>query len=120
MKVAGLGFRAGATKAALNDAYLAAGGGADALATSSHKSQAAVVSEFARDLNLPLLFIDSGDLTAQSTLTHSPRQLAQFGTGSVAEAAALAAAGPQASLLGPRSTSPCGMATAAIAQGPNL
>jgi cobalt-precorrin 5A hydrolase len=117
MKVAGIGFRSGADMNALLAAYLAAGGAADALATSVHKSQAAAISELARHLTLPLLFVEEGDLAQQTTLTKSARQQAQFGTGSVAEAAALAAAGPQANLLGPRVKSPCGMATAALAQG---
>ncbi|MHA6346914.1 cobalamin biosynthesis protein, partial [Roseivivax sp. CAU 1761] len=42
---------------------------------------------------------------------------ARYDTGSVAEAAALAAAGPGARLLGPRAVSPDGCATCALAQG---
>lgn len=120
MKVAGIGFRAGADMHALLAAYQATGEAVDALATSAHKSQAMAISDLARQLALPLLFIEPDDLAQQITLTQSTRQRAQFGTGSLAEAAALAAAGAQARLLGPRVKSPCGMATAAIAQGPQL
>ncbi|PYG31801.1 cobalamin biosynthesis protein [Pelagimonas varians] len=120
MKVAGIGFRTGADMNALLAAYHAVGGTADALATSAHKSKAQVISELARHLTLPLLFIEADDLAQQTTLTQSARQQAQFGTGSVSEAAALAAAGPHANLLGPRVKSPCGMATAALAQAPHF
>ena len=50
-------------------------------------------------------------------LTQSAKVAERFGTGSVAEAAALAAAGPGAQLLGPRVVSGDGLATAAIAIG---
>lgn len=118
MKVAGIGFRSGADMQALLAAYHATQHAADALATSAHKAQAGPVTELARHLNLPLLFIEPDDIARQETLTRSARQQAKFGTGSISEAAALAAAGPQARLLGPRSVSPCKMATAAIAQTP--
>ncbi|HZV10809.1 MAG TPA: precorrin methylase, partial [Novosphingobium sp.] len=44
------------------------------------------------------------------------RMIARFGTGSLAEALALVAAGPGARLIAPRHISTDGMATAAIAQ----
>jgi cobalt-precorrin 5A hydrolase len=49
-------------------------------------------------------------------MTQSARVRERFGTGSVAEASALAAAGPGARLLGPRVISGDGLATAAIAE----
>lgn len=119
MNVAGIGFRRHADMPALLAAVQAAGHPVDALATSAHKSGAAAIADLANHLNVPLIFVDAAHLAAQTTLTHSPRQQALFGTGSVAEAAALAAAGPMARLLGPRRQSPCGTATAAIAQGPD-
>ncbi len=57
-----------------------------------------------------------GALAAQPVLTRSERVAERFGTGSVAEAAALAAAGPGARLVAPRVVSTDGMATAAIAE----
>ena len=56
-------------------------------------------------------------LTAQATSTQSPASRASRGTGSVAEAAALAAAGPGARLLSPRVISADGRATCALAEG---
>jgi cobalt-precorrin 5A hydrolase len=53
---------------------------------------------------------------AEGVTTQSPRVQALRGVGSVAEAAALAAAGPGARLLGPRAVSACGTATAALAE----
>jgi cobalt-precorrin 5A hydrolase len=49
------------------------------------------------------------------TPSQSARVQALFGTGSLAEAAALVAAGPNARLLAAKTTSPCGRATCAIA-----
>lgn len=54
-------------------------------------------------------------LAAQAVHTQSPRLLALYGTGSVAEAAALAAAGPGARLWLPRLVAPDGCATLALA-----
>ncbi len=67
-------------------------------------------------LDLPILSIPPEALAAQPVQTHSPRVQSRYNTGSLAEAAALAAAGPGARLTGPRVTSPDGMATAAIAE----
>lgn len=117
MKVAGFGFRKGASEAALADALAKAGGsdGLDALASLAGKADNAALKALAERLALPVIAIDSGTLSAQITLTQSARILAMHGTGSVAEAAALAACGPGARLLGPRHSSADRMATAAIA-----
>ena len=50
-------------------------------------------------------------------MTQSDKVAEHFGTGSVAEAAALAAAGAGARLLGPRAVSADATAVAAIAEG---
>jgi cobalt-precorrin 5A hydrolase len=55
-------------------------------------------------------------LQGVSTPTRSPRILARFGTGSLAEACALVAAGPGARLVQPRVISADGCVTAALAQ----
>ena len=117
MKAAGIGFRKGADEAALIAALDAAGGaeGLDALACVADKAQAAPLSGLAARLDVPVIPIGADALTAQNTVTRSSRVEQLYGTGSVAEAAALAACGPGARLLGPRSVSPCGKATAAIA-----
>ncbi len=116
MIAAGIGFRASATPKSLARAYemacVAAGvPGADLLA--SPKSDSAVLIDFAAQFALPLC---PADVAGVLTPTPSPRVQAMFGTGSVAEAAALIAAGPNARLLCTRQTSPCGRVTIAIAQ----
>lgn len=116
MIVAGLGFRASADLAALREAFLAAGGDrATAIATAADKAQAPVLQAFAAERHLPIVAIGPLDLAAQTTPTQSPRLQARYGTGSLAEAAALAAAGPQARLLSLRVQSQDGTATAALA-----
>ncbi|KAF0174389.1 MAG: hypothetical protein FD162_1212 [Rhodobacteraceae bacterium] len=117
MIVAGLGFRKDAGVASLRDALARAGGlHAQALATAADKAEALVIQSLAAELALPLRAIPSETLRSQQTLTQSPRVSALYGTGSLAEAAALAAAGPGARLLGPRVTSQDGKATAALAE----
>ena len=116
MRVAGLGFRGAATFESLNDALERAGGSVDALATAEVKAGQPAVRILAKALRLPLLSISRARLAEEETLTHSPIVAARFGTGSVAEAAALAAAGPGARLIGPRVISADGLATAAIAE----
>ena len=113
MKIAGMGCRGSATRASLRAALSmaeAAGGRVDALATSPHKT--ADLAAFAREQGL---FLHSVDVFGVVTPTQSQRIMQHYGTGSLAEAAALAAAGPVARLLVPRVTSPAGLATAAIA-----
>lgn len=118
MRVAGFGFRSTATGRALREALMLAGGtdGLTALATADTKAGAAVLTSLAQALNLPILAIPPAAMATQTTTTHSPRVHALYGTGSLAEAAALAAAGPGARLLGPRVQSQDGTATAAIAE----
>lgn len=117
MIAAGIGFRAGAGVASLRNALAKAGGGAQILCTVADKSEAAAFLELARELDLPTRAIARESLAAQQVLTHSSRVKNLFGTGSLAEAAALAGAGPGARLLGPRVTSDDGKATAALAEG---
>jgi cobalt-precorrin 5A hydrolase len=115
--VAGLGFRKAATLASLQDALARAGGAADRLATAETKAEAPVARALAETLGVAICGIRREMLAAQTVLTHSAVVAERFGTGSVAEAAALAAAGPGARLLGPRMLSGDGLATAAIAIG---
>lgn len=117
MRVAGIGFRRDAKLTSLKAALAAAGiDGLTALATVEAKADAPALQALADTLGLPIRSIATVDLARQGVLTHSPRVTAFWGTGSLAEAAALAAAGPGARLLGPRAQSPDGMATAAIAE----
>jgi cobalt-precorrin 5A hydrolase len=116
MIVAGFGFRSGATLAALQDALTKAGGagGVTHLATLAAKAEG--LAPLGRALALPVVALPPELLRGIPTLTRSDRVEGLFGTGSVAEAAALAAAGPGARLRGSRAVSADGTATAAIAE----
>ncbi len=116
MIVAGFGFRSETTLAALQDAFHRAGGpdGVTHLATLGAKERA--LSVLGDHLGLPVIALAPEALIGQPTLTRSARVQAAYRTGSVAEAAALAAAGPGARLLGPRAISSDGTATAALAE----
>jgi len=111
MIVAGIGCRKGAAAAAVEAAVIAAlaarGLGADrlaALATSSSKGEEPGIKAAAAALGVPLVTIAQGELEAagHGIATKSERVLALTGVGSVAEAAALAAAGSGAQLLAQR------------------
>ncbi len=119
MKIAGMGFREAAGIDSLRSALMAAGGtdGIVALATATEKADAQALIALAAELRLPIRAIAPVALAAVETQTWSDRVASRFGTGSLAEAAALAAAGPAARLLAPRAVSADGMATAAIAEG---
>lgn len=110
MRVAGFGMNSRATVESLR-AALAAAGPAEVLA--ALPAHAAMVAELAQALDLPLIEVAS--VAGIPTLSQSHRSLATHHTGSVAEAVALAAAGPGARLLAPRATSSDRCATCAIA-----
>jgi cobalt-precorrin 5A hydrolase len=125
--VAGLGFRAGCDVASLRSALQAALDAAStahgqlialahlsALATAADKSHHPALLQLAAALKLPIHPIPLPALADQpaAASTHVPER---YGAHSVAEAAALAAAGQGATLLGRRSISCDRMATAALA-----
>ncbi|MGY3621657.1 cobalamin biosynthesis protein [Bradyrhizobium sp. USDA 10063] len=118
MKVAGLGFKRDVTLAALREALAAAGGssGLAAVATVADKAETAALKLLARELNVPIKAIPAKVLAGIATSTQSAIIKAKFGTGSLAEAAALAAAGRGARLISLRAVSRDRTATAAIAQ----
>ncbi|ETX28041.1 cobalamin biosynthesis protein [Roseivivax isoporae] len=120
MIVAGFGFRGGASEGSLADALAqaerATGARAQALATVADKCEAPAFAALARATGLPARPVDSAALAAQQVPTRSAASIAARGTGSVAEAAALAAAGPGARLLAPRTVSADGAATCALAR----
>ncbi|QQO32010.1 cobalamin biosynthesis protein [Bradyrhizobium diazoefficiens] len=119
MKVAGLGFRQDVTLASLREALAAAGGadGLAAMATVSDKADAEPLKQLARECGLPIKAIPADVLASIETPMQSKLVTEKFGTGSVAEAAALAAAGPRARLIATRAVSQDRTATAAIAEG---
>ena len=121
--VAGFGCRRGAPAEAIAAALAAAlqvAGRAPAaltaLATSTAKSAEPGLQAMAAQLALPLTPLPDAALAAAAPacLTASPRVQALTGLPSLAEAAALAAAGPGARLLGPRQSAG-GLATCALA-----
>jgi cobalt-precorrin 5A hydrolase len=76
------------------------------------------VAALAAQAGLPLRLVAETALAGVDTPTRSARMLARYGTGSLAEAAALVAAGPGARITQPRVVAPDGSATLAIAEGP--
>ena len=122
MIVAGIGCRKGAAAAEIEAvvaaALLQAGLAAPALsaiATSVAKAGEPGITAAAAALGVPLLVVQQGELEAAGprTLTASARVVAVTGVPSLAEAAALAAGGASAQLLGPRVA--VGPATCALA-----
>ncbi|WP_407167173.1 cobalamin biosynthesis protein [Bradyrhizobium sp. ORS 111] len=119
MKVAGFGFRRDATLASLREALREAGGseGLAAVATVSDKADALALKSLAHELGLPIRSVPADVLAEIVTVTQSELIKEKFGAGSVAESAAIAAAGRGARLISARAVSQDRMATAAIAEG---
>jgi cobalt-precorrin 5A hydrolase len=122
MIVAGVGCRRGAPapdiETAIRTALQSAGIAADALdaiATAQAKGAEAGIAVAAEKLGVRVVLVPEADLKAASerSTTRSERVLALIGVPSVAEAAALAAAGPSARLVSPRLV--IGAATCALA-----
>jgi cobalt-precorrin 5A hydrolase len=123
MIVAGVGCRKGVQAADIEAAIVAAfdraGVATSALrliATSAAKSGEAGIAAAASAIGVPLVLIQQGDLAAAGmrATTRSERVMALAGVPSVAEAAALAAGGPDARLIVPRIA--VGPATCALAE----
>ena len=119
MRVAGIGFRSAVSLDALVEALAMAqdqadGLPVDAVATAHAKALAPVFVALCDQLGVPLCAVD---VAGVDTPTQSDTVQELFGVGSVAEAAALIAAGPGARLIVGRVVSRDGMATAAIAEG---
>ncbi|MEI6800387.1 MAG: cobalamin biosynthesis protein [Pseudomonadota bacterium] len=114
MRVTGLGFRRGVSAESLRAAIGLVGLG-EALATAEDKMREPGLVRLAQDLGLRILGVPRHALQAQG-VEGSARVMAAYGTGSVAEAAALAAAGPGARLVQPKRSGPDGMAVAALAE----
>ena len=121
MRFAGIGFRSAASLSSLQDALQKSieatdGNAIDALVTEAAKARENVFRELAQVMRMPGMGVTQTDLAQMLTPTQSARIQDKFGTGSLAEAAALVAAGPGARLLAQRVISSDGMATAAIAE----
>ena len=117
MIVAGFGFRRAATAESLLDALDKARcpQAPALLATAEDKAAAPAFQALSARLGLPIHAVTLDALAQVETPTRSATVRALRGSGSVAEAAALVAAGPGASLLGPRAVSADRMATCALA-----
>jgi len=117
--VAGFGFRSGADIAELRAALACAQAGHPPVtALAAPDDKLALVAELAAAMALPAIAVSADALQGPLTPTRSIASLSARATGSVAEACALAAAGPGAQVLATRRISPDRMATCAIAQGP--
>ncbi len=121
--IAGIGLRQQASTQALRQVLTAALDAAGrgeavlslcALASAADKCEHPALLQLARELGLPLQAVPLEQLPHQAAQpsAHVP---ARYGARSLAEAAALAAAGPGAELAGGRQISADGSATAAIA-----
>lgn len=121
MIVAGIGYRKAATVDDLRDALALTGAQPAALASVTVKAGGDAMAQLSRDLNLPIITVTEDQIADIDTTTQSARINARFGTGSLAEAAALVGAGHgmdggTARLIVPRVQTDNGMATAAIAE----
>ena len=116
MIIAGFGFRHGATEDSFADALARASGGrtVDAIATLAGKVHD--LARFAMRQNLRVIPVSPEAAEAMETLSTSEVSLAVKSLPSVAEATALAAAGPDARLIAPRVISADRMVTCAIAE----
>jgi cobalt-precorrin 5A hydrolase len=116
----GVGFTSRADESALFQALEAAcgEGAVDVVATAEDKAMQTPLRNAAARLGLSVLPVPEMALKAMGphVLTCSMRSLSARGVGSVAEAAALAAAGAGARLDGPRAVSADGQVTTAIAR----
>ena len=117
MIVAGFGFTSKATLDSLTEALSLAGRTPDRLATAADKAESPAFQALARHLALPVAALSQQAIANHPTVTQSAASTAARGTGSLAEAAALAAAGPGARLLGARVISSDRRATCALAIG---
>jgi cobalt-precorrin 5A hydrolase len=120
VRVGGLGFRAAADVASLREALHLAGGAVglsalDALATAEDKATTPALAALAAELGLPIIAVPLAHLVSQIA-TPSPNVPARYGAHSLAEAAALAGAGPGARLTTGRTVASNNMAAAAIAE----
>ncbi|TFH87971.1 cobalamin biosynthesis protein [Billgrantia azerbaijanica] len=116
--VAGFGCRRQATPASLQAAFARVRTQVPAIAALAAPSdRVALLEPLARQCGLAVIEIPPDRLPTIATLTQSEHSRRARGTGSVAEAVALAAAGSGARLLLPRHIGPDRLATCAVATG---
>lgn len=122
MIIAGIGCRKGATASQVGEAIAAAlaraglpAGALDLIATAVFKGAEPGIVAAAAALSLPLVLVPPADLEGAGPriVTRSERVVALTGLPAIAEAAALAAGGPSARLVAPRTA--VGPVTCALA-----
>ena len=87
------------------------------VATHVDKAQNPALQSLSKHLNLSIIAVPQSEIDLQNTQSHSALSLQHYNTGSLSEAAALAAAGEYSYLLGHRMISKDGLATCALAKG---
>lgn len=112
---AGIGLRASATIEDLQVLLYLSDRLPDRIAMLADKAGHPALQDILRRTGLPLITYPRDAIRGVATPGQSARQMTIFGTGSVSEACALLAAGPQSRLLGPRIFAPSGRATIAFA-----
>ena len=123
MICAGFGFRSEVSEACLEDVFSQicelhnVTGTIKSCATVTSKANSLAFQGFAQHQNLTIVALSLDQIAGQKPLSYSALSSKLYGTGSVAEASALAGAGDGATLLGPRIISHSGKATCAIAKG---
>ena len=116
LRIAGFGFRSETTLKSLVQALDQLAEQYDAIdKLAAAHSMLPLVEALGRLRGIEVISVADTELPTVTTLTHSTQSLQARGTGSVAEAVALLAAGPGATLLGPRIISADRKATAALA-----
>lgn len=116
MMYAGIGLRQDATLDSLRNALAKTGAqSVVALATPFDKAVHPAIVALRKELDIQIMAIGAQEMEAQETVTQAERVIEKRGTGSVAEACALAAAGHGAELTVSRVISDDRMATCAIA-----
>ncbi|CDG54817.1 MULTISPECIES: cobalamin biosynthesis protein [Halomonadaceae] len=116
LRIAGFGFRREATVGSLGqalDQLVEHYGAIDKLAAA--RSMLPLVEKLGQLRHIEVIAVSDAELTKVTTLTHSTQSMQARGTGSVAEAVALLAAGHNAKLVGSRIISADRQATAALA-----
>ena len=91
-----------------------------AIATIAHKAMAPDFRNLSAQKGLAIIAVHPDDITRQKTQSFSQNAMDLYGTGSIAEAAALAASGSNACLLGPRIICAHRMVTCAFAKGDQI
>lgn len=113
----GIGFRSDATLASFEDVYEKVKSGFQicGVATLSGKEKTQAFIQFINELDVPVSVHSRESLARLKTPSITVKSVEVYDVSSVAEASALAAAGPSGQLCGKRQVSEDGMATAAIA-----